>query len=120
MHAIFFALKKRSLKGIKKESRMVEKCYKTFGILKKNIIAKHDGEDEFPDATPQKVSVCLLITDNLKRPILVKTKYHILAYKLYFGIFANGFFKYTGYSKFTRNLCPLTHISNINTLHLDV
>ncbi|RCH82983.1 hypothetical protein CU098_006842, partial [Rhizopus stolonifer] len=64
-------------------------------------VPKHDGEDEFPDATPQKVSVCLLITDNLKRPILVKTKYHILAYKLYFGIFANGFFKYTGYSKFT-------------------
>ncbi|KAI9273828.1 hypothetical protein EDC94DRAFT_579802 [Helicostylum pulchrum] len=41
------------------------------------------------------------------------------AYQLYFCIFANDLLRYTGYSKFTRELCPSKSISSIRTLNID-
>lgn len=74
---------------------------------------------ELLDATTEEISVCLLIANTLKMFLPARTKYHILAYQLHFCLFANDVLEYAGYSKFSRELCPKTSISNINTLHLD-
>lgn len=84
-----------------------------------SVISKHDVEHESPEATPLEVSICLLIVVNLKKFIPEKKKYNVIAYQLYFCIFANDLLKYAGYSKFTRNLCPSSSVSGIKALHLD-
>lgn len=88
-------------------------------IFSKDTVSKDDVEMELLDATTKEISVCLLIANTLKMFLPARTKYHILAYQLHFCLFANDVLEYAGYSKFSRELCPKTSISNINTLHLD-
>jgi hypothetical protein len=87
-------------------------------IFSKDVISEQDVKDEIPGATRQEISACVLITNNIKKFLPVKAKYHILGYQLYFCIFANDVLQFTKYTKFTRELCPSTFISNINALHL--
>ncbi|KAL0087592.1 hypothetical protein J3Q64DRAFT_1883374 [Phycomyces blakesleeanus] len=48
-----------------------------------------------------------------------KKQYHVIAYQMYFCIFANDVLKYARYIKFTRALCPSTSFSSLSVLHLD-
>ncbi|OAD73728.1 hypothetical protein PHYBLDRAFT_168162 [Phycomyces blakesleeanus NRRL 1555(-)] len=48
-----------------------------------------------------------------------KKQYHVIAYQMYFCIFANDVLKYALYTKFTRALCPSRSFSSSSALHLD-
>ncbi|KAL0076051.1 hypothetical protein F4703DRAFT_1762006 [Phycomyces blakesleeanus] len=78
-----------------------------------------DAKHQSPEATTTEKSVCLLICNTLMKFLPPKKQYHVIAYQMYFCIFANDVLKYARYTKFTRALYPSTLFSSLSALHLD-
>ncbi|CEP16867.1 hypothetical protein [Parasitella parasitica] len=71
-------------------------------MFTKDIISEQDVRNEFSDAAHQEFSACVLMANIVKKFLPEKAKYHVLAYQLYFCIFANDVLEYTAYTKFTQ------------------
>ncbi|CEG77598.1 hypothetical protein RMATCC62417_12314 [Rhizopus microsporus] len=82
-------------------------------------VSSEDLKEKYPDMKEEEIATCLLIVNKLMPYIPLKRCLHHIIYQLPLTLLANDILRYTGYQKFTQNICPLPSLTTMNALRLD-